>query len=76
MELIAVVLLMLLASSLKKLIKSAAYRNRARGKAVLIEAKGKVGRVKAKRKADVIRARTEATVNEAKVGRDRGKKSG
>ncbi|GGW62812.1 hypothetical protein [Streptomyces xantholiticus] len=76
MELIAAVLLGLLASSLKKLIKSVAYRNTVRGKAELIQAKGRARKAEATGKAEIMRARAEATINGAKRGRERGKKSG
>ncbi|MFE5943150.1 hypothetical protein [Streptomyces sp. NPDC056480] len=61
MEVIAVLLVMVAGSSLKKLVGSVAGRYRDRGRAELIAARGQAERARAEGKAAVIRARSELT---------------
>ncbi|MFE1230236.1 hypothetical protein [Streptomyces sp. NPDC058745] len=61
MEVIVVLLVMVVGSSLKKLVTSVAGRYRDQGRAELIAARGEAERARAEGKAAMIRARSELT---------------
>ncbi|MCX4633390.1 hypothetical protein [Streptomyces sp. NBC_01443] len=76
MEFVLVALAVVLLSGMKKLVKSAADRNRAQGEALLIRARGEAARQEAKGKAEIIRARMGGVLAEAKAVRGGGRNAG